>query len=169
MYEVAFAQGLADGGCNGVATVPVERFTDLRQFAMRVLGPGAVVFPGPSRLDHLRTALQLQASGLTEPRRVFTQTGWRVVAGQAVFLHAGGAIGAAGAAADVEVALSETLSLLALPPPPEGDDLCNAVQASLSLLEVAPGPVMAALLGPTEPHCPSRLTSHYIWPDRQEP
>jgi hypothetical protein len=71
-------------------------------------------------------------------RTVYAHLGWREVAGQWVYLHAGGAIGATGLQADVEVRVAEALRRFRLPPPPSGAPLQAAVRASLATLQVAP-------------------------------
>src|SRR5262249_53219495 len=77
-------------------------------------------------------------------------TGWRQVDGLAVYLHGGGGVGAQGQVAGVETRLNGGLSF-ALPDPPEGEELRDAVRASLSLLDVAPVKVAAALLAMVYP------------------
>jgi hypothetical protein len=63
------------------------------------------------------------------------------------YLHAGGAIGAAGTVADVDVALRGAASRIQLPDPPAGDELRAAVRACLSLLDIAPDRITAPLFG----------------------
>ena len=63
------------------------------------------------------------------------------------YLHAGGAIGASGAIADVDVALHGAASRILLPDPPSGDDLREAVRACLSLLDLAPDHLTVPLFG----------------------
>jgi hypothetical protein len=104
------------------------------------LGPEAVVHAGFGVKDHTRAAIQL-LSGPAPERRVFTHTGWRKIDGVWCYLHAGGAIGPAGAAQSVSVELPEELRLFSLPAPPDGDRLVQAVRASLRVLELAPDSV----------------------------
>src|SRR5262249_50565693 len=121
------------------------------------LGAEALVFPGFSTRDHARAAIQM-LSGEVPRRQVFTHTGWRKADEQMVYLHAGGAIGADGVVATVEVALPAPLAGYALPPPPTGEILQRCIQMSLGLLFLAPAritvPLYAAiwraLLGTTD-------------------
>ena len=62
-------------------------------------------------------------------------------------VHAGGAIGPDGPATQVEIQLGNGLERLRLPEPPSGARLIAAIQASLAVLEVAPLPISAAVLG----------------------
>jgi hypothetical protein len=114
---------------------PVERW-----------GTRAVVLAGASTADHLRCALQL-LSGDVPRRTVYAHTGWRAVGGRCVYLHAGGALGADGPAADIAVSLPDALAGYALPDPPEGRALADAIRASLRVLDLAPDRVTVPLLG----------------------
>jgi hypothetical protein len=111
-------------------------------------GVGAIVQAGQSTKDHLRAAIQELSRDYVR-RTIYTHTGWRQVEGRWLFLHADGAIGADGPVPDVYVALPGALSRFALPDPPEGEDLVQAIQASLRLLTLAPDtvsiPVYAAI------------------------
>jgi hypothetical protein len=142
-YSVTFAQGER----RREVEIPLERFLDLRPFAMRALGPTASVGVGHAKAEHLRAALQLSAE--VEEHTIFTQTGWREVRGRPVYLHAGGAIGAEGRLLEVDVELGPPLRLFALPDVGTGRTLRDAVRASLNLVDLAPRPVMTALLGAT--------------------
>lgn len=108
-------------------------------WATEHLGAEAIVYPGFGAKDHARAAVQF-LSGTVPERSVFTHTGWRRVAGEWVYLHAGGAIGADDAVEGVEVALPGPLAQFMLPEPPSGDALKQAIRASLGFLKVAPGP-----------------------------
>jgi hypothetical protein len=103
-------------------------------------------------------ALQL-LSGDVPRRMVYGHVGWRKIGGDWLYLHAGGAIGADGPAAGVEVSLPDPLAGFRLPDPPTGAELAAAVRASLALLrELAPDrvafPLLAAVyravLGPAD-------------------
>lgn len=83
----------------------------------------------------------------TTPSLGFAHLGWEEVNGEPVYITAGACIGTAGGRTDIEVAVSGALTGYALPTPPEGDALREAVRASLSLLELAPLTVTAPLLG----------------------
>jgi hypothetical protein len=113
--------------------IPSERFAGL-SWVIEHMGSRAIVQPGQTIKDHLRTAIQrLSEDELTE-REVYRHTGWRCIAGAPVYLHAGGALGAAGEVSGIEVALEPPLDLYRLPAPPVGQALTDAVTGCLSLL-----------------------------------
>jgi hypothetical protein len=91
-------------------------------------GAGAIVHPGAHTRDHVCAAVQT----MSEPTqaRVYAHLGWREHAGELVYLHAGGAIGAS----DAEVAIDDKLSRYTFPETP--GDVSGAVLASLSLLNI---------------------------------
>jgi hypothetical protein len=112
--------------------------------------------------DHARAAIQLLSGAAIPERVVFRHLGWRELPSGWAYLHAGGAIGPDGpdgpVADGMETRLDEALARYILPEPPDGDELREAVRASLRLLEVAPDhlsvPVLAAayraVLGDTD-------------------
>jgi hypothetical protein len=115
--------------------VPADRFESL-DWVLPNLGPRALVHPGPGVKDLARAAIQLfSTDAATET--VYTHTGWREHGGEQVYLHSGGAIGAGGPVSGVRVDLGGPLERYRLPEPPDGDDLCAAVRASLDLLGAA--------------------------------
>lgn len=124
--------------------IPASKFASLT-WVLELLGPKAVIAPGQAPRDHLRAAIQLLSPDPLE-RRVFTYTGWRVVGGRWLFLHAGGALGPEGPVPGVEVELPDELRLLNLPEPPRGEALAQAVRAVLHLLDLAPPRIMAPLV-----------------------
>ena len=105
----------------------------------------AIVEPGFGAKDALRAAIQHFSVPIPR-RRVFRHTGWRRIDGRWLYLHAGGAIGAAGPVAGVETALEKDLAGFRLPDPPAGARLRESVEAALKVLEVAPPPVAWTLL-----------------------
>ncbi|HUY32008.1 MAG TPA: DUF927 domain-containing protein [Pirellulales bacterium] len=115
------------------------------QWPVNAWGTHAVVYAGRATQDHLRAALQL-LSGDAPRRIVYGHTGWREVEGRWCYLHASGAIGPDGPAAGVSVGLSDTLARYALPAPPTGAALVEAVRASLRLSDVAPPRIVFPLL-----------------------
>jgi hypothetical protein len=110
------------------------------------LGANAVTYAGIGVRDHARVAIQL-LSGEVPERMVYTHLGWREIAGEWVYLHAGGAIGPV--EEGVETRLEGALARYVLPDPPTGVALQAAVRASLRLLEVAPDRVSVPLLAAT--------------------
>ena len=97
------------------------------------LGAQAVVYAGQGTADHARTAIQLLSRNQTT-RTVFAHTGWRDIQGVSVYLHSGGAIGAEGAVAGVEVELPPELVHFKLELPV---DPISAIRASLQIIGIA--------------------------------
>lgn len=96
-------------------------------------GGRATIEPSRGVKDTLRHAIQLLSADSIESRHTYTHTGWRVIDGERVYLHAGGAIGLDG----VTVELPENLKLYHL----HTDNAINpvaAMQESIKLLSVAP-------------------------------
>jgi hypothetical protein len=143
--ELVIAGTLHNGMPLPVARVPLTRFTAIN-WVVEEWGTRAVVGAGMGTKDRLREAIQLLSPDVVN-RREYAHSGWRRVNEQWVYLHAGGAIGETGIVDGVEVRLSGSLARLILPAPPEGDDLIAAVQTSLAVLDVAPDPITATLLG----------------------
>ena len=94
----------------------------------------AVVYAGQGTRDHLRAAIELLSPNRAR-RTVYLHSGWRKVGESWHYLHGGGAIGADGPAAGIEVSLPDPLVGFLLPTPPEGEPLVAAVRASLELLD----------------------------------
>jgi hypothetical protein len=151
---------LADGRPLPRGEVPAERFPWMR-WPVELWGTRAVVHAGAGVADHARCAIQILSGDV--PRRVtYGHTGWRRIGAEWVYLHAGGAIGAAGSVDGVSVLLPEPLANFLLPTPPEGIELQDAVRSSLRLLDLgsdrATFPLLAAayraVLGNTDftPH-----------------
>ena len=92
--------------------------------------------PGRGVKDTLRHAIQWLSAATIETHHTYTHTGWRIINGQRVFLHAGGAIGLDG----VTVDLPGNLKLYHLPTDQEIDPVA-AMQESIKLLAVAPAHV----------------------------
>jgi hypothetical protein len=109
------------------------------------VGTKAVVHVGLSMREHLHNAIQLLSDGV-QLRSVYAHTGWRHIDGQAVYLHAGGGLGPQGMVPDTQTRLEGGPGRFALPDPPDGDELRQAVRTSLALFEVAPDKVAVALL-----------------------
>jgi hypothetical protein len=141
----ALEGNLANGPALPRTEVPAADFAGMA-WVVPSWGTRAVVYAGMGIRDHLRAAIQV-ISGDVPQRIVFEHTGWREVEDQWVFLHAGGGIGAQGAVPAVEVQLPDGLSLYHLPDPPSGEQLREAVLASVRVLDLAPHAVTAPLLG----------------------
>jgi hypothetical protein len=110
---------------------------------------GTIVNAGNGVKDHLRAAIQT-LSGDIPQRDIFSHLGWRKICNDWVYLHRGGAIGEDGLVDGIEVSFGDTRSALnsyCLPEPPEGDDLREAIKASIGLIDLAPDSVTIPLLG----------------------
>ena len=127
-----------------VFSVAARNFDSL-SWVSTELGPGAIVGAGAGKKDHTRVAIQ-QFSKEAASRTVYTHLGWVKIAERWVYLHAGGAIGAAGTEAGVEVEVDAALQAFTLPSPPTGRDAITAVTSSLRLFDIAPTAVAATLL-----------------------
>ena len=94
------------GGHKIAFTIPATEFARMG-WVLGKLGPEAIVYPGQTQ--HARAAVQALSHGIRR-EQVYVHTGWRKLGGQWVYLHAGGAIGATGPAAGVQVQLPEQLA-----------------------------------------------------------
>lgn len=109
-------------------------------------GTRPVVFAGLGVRDHVRAAIQL-ISGEVPRRIVYGHLGWRKINGVWLYLHCGGAIGANGPVAGVEVNLSSSqMQGYSLPLVPSREALRLAVKASLGLRTLAPPQITYSLL-----------------------
>ena len=127
--------------------VPPRRFSSLEWVSQ--WGSRPRIGAGMGTRDRAREAIQYH-SPTPERRRVFEHTGWRYLEGHGwVYLHAGGAIGAEGAIAGIDVALRGAASRILFPELLTGEALRDAVRASLSLIELAPDTITIPLLGAT--------------------
>ncbi len=125
--------------------LPADSF-HVMAWPIKYLGSGAVVEPGFGLRDRARAAIQ-ELSGEVSERTVYAHVGWRTIDGRHAYLHAGGALGAAGPIDGVEVSLGPPVDRYALPTPPAGVALAAAVRASLHVLDVAPDCVTVPSLG----------------------
>jgi hypothetical protein len=143
--ELEIAGELAGGIALPTITVPLARFPAM-DWPVRQWGTRAIVAAGVGAKDRLREAIQRLSPDVRQ-RRVYEHPGWRELPdAEWCFLHAGGAIGADGPVLGVDVALRGAAARIVLPEPPIGADLVIAVRASLSLLDLAPDAITAALL-----------------------
>jgi len=111
-------------------------------------GASAIIYAGSMTKDHLRTGIQVISRDVNRIVR-YSHFGWRQIDGDYVYLTAGSVIGASGAVDDVQVVVpDEKLRDFALPPPPSGVDLREAVLASLSCLELSPLDTSIAIVVP---------------------
>ena len=110
-------------------------------------GVQAVIRPGSSIRDDLRTAIQLQSKPTI--RNIYKHIGWETIDGEKAYVHAGGAITAKGNDPSVEVRLPNELSLYNLA---SDADTKEAIRATLRLHEITmpeiTWPIMSAMLTP---------------------
>jgi hypothetical protein len=83
--------------------IPSAQFNSMNWVTDK-LGAGAIIAAGYGSKDRAREAMQQLSTNISS-RKVFTHTGWRQVANDWVYLHAGGAIGADGRVDDIAVEL----------------------------------------------------------------
>ncbi len=152
------------GGRKTTFAVPATHFAGLAWITPN-LGAKAVVYAGTAKKDHARTAIQL-LSPEPQLRIEYAHTGWREIDDRWVYLHAGGAIHADGLDTSIFVSLNGALSGIDLPEPPKDNDLIEAVQASLRILDLGPDeiviPVLAAVFRAVLGHCD--LSIHLVGP-----
>lgn len=132
--------GKLDGG-QGLPEITIKAGEfEAMGWVMRDWGGRVSIEPGRGSKDKLRHAIQTLSMDTMDFRRVYTHTGWRVLDGERVFLHAGGAVGSEG----VQVELPPNLANYQLP----GTDNAGAVDAmreSIKLLDLAPARVSMPL------------------------
>jgi hypothetical protein len=126
-------------------TIPASEFVNMNWVIER-LGATAITFP--NQREYARTAIQSLSLTAAE-KCIYTHTGWRNVDGRWVYLHAGGAISAAGSLSDVNVRLLGALSRYELLPSTSQSALKDAVKASLRLVELGPPSISFPLLAAT--------------------
>jgi hypothetical protein len=111
------------------------------------LGARYRVSAGMGVKDRAREAIQCLSPDI-ERRRDYQHTGWREFSGLGwCYLHAGGAIGAEGAVAGVDVSLHGPAARILFPEPISDDELQEAFRAELALLDLAPDVITVPLLG----------------------
>ncbi len=126
-------------------TIPSSKFSAM-EWPIEQMGSGAITYP--NQKEYARTAIQ-SSSLEAEERRVYAHTGWRKIDGQWLYLHAGGAIGAAGDLQGIHVRLHGPLRRYELQLPKTKDALVSALQASVRVLELAPATISFPLRAAT--------------------
>ena len=134
--ETAFEIEAAQGTRVVTFNIPAARFGAMN-WPTEHLDAEAIVYPGTTVKDHARVAVQMLSPKPIPRRTIYTHTGWRKIGDGWAYLHAGGAIGASGKVAGVQVELPATLALYELPDPPQGDVLKAAIRATLARLYLA--------------------------------
>jgi hypothetical protein len=138
---------------HGRAPVDADKFSALG-WVDEVMGAKAVVTPGATLRGHLAAAIK----HLSRPikRTIYAHFGWRRIGDRWLYLHCDGAIGADGPVEGIEVQPGNaSLRAYSLP---AVRDVKAAIQASLSLVELAPAitwPLLAAVYrAPLGEWCP---------------
>jgi len=139
LFEVEVVQGER----RAAVKVSAERFASIA-WATEALGARAILAPGQSVRDHVRVAVQVLSPDIKE-RRVYTHLGWRKINDAWKYLHVGGAIGIDGVVTGVEVHIPDALQRYVFPDPPSGQELIDTIHASLRVLTVAPGSIIAPI------------------------
>ena len=108
-------------------------------WAAKLWKSGCCLEPGNGIKDALRAAIQTISNkdGDIERRTLFTQTGWRRIAGQWVYLHGGGGLGATGPVAGIETDLGEFARYTLPDPSKTTKERHTAAQASSGYLTLA--------------------------------
>jgi hypothetical protein len=125
--------------------IPSADFSNLN-WVVREIGPQAIIYPGFSKKEHARTAIQVLSNNLVT-NRVFTHIGWRKIDTKWVYLHSGGGIDADGLHTNINVEPEgDRLKDYDLPKPPLEDELNNAIECTLRLIDLAPAKIIFPLL-----------------------
>jgi hypothetical protein len=143
-YHLVLTGQLASGPPLPRAEVPASEFAGMG-WVLPTWGSRAVVNAGQGAKDHLRAAIQSLSA--PERRTVYQHSGWRQVGGEWVYLHGGGCVCRKCQVSGVVVELPGALQQMTLPQPPTGQDLADAIRASLALLDLAPLRITAPVLG----------------------
>lgn len=137
---------------------------DLRGSWLQLLGSRACIAAGKGHADALRHAVDLLSKATPQERCNFI--GWVKRDGRWIYLHAGGAIGEAGAVEGMTATPAAPVDRFALPVPPVGEELARAVRALDALLSMEPAHVMVPMVALAF-HAPlggSRLAVHVYGP-----
>ena len=126
-------------------SVEAQKFP-LMHWPIEQLGAGAILEPGQGTKDRIRHAIQTLSDDIVT-RVAYGHLGWQEIDGENFYLHAGGAIGAKGSSAEVEVAVSEPLRAFVLPDPPDGESRIRAIRATLSLVDLVKAEIAYVLIG----------------------
>lgn len=124
-------------------TIPADKFASLN-WVMSEWGVAAVILPGQSVKDALRTCIQLRSE--PEITTIYTHTGWSEIKGKPHYLHAGGAINAKGNVKGIRVQLPPDLSRYHLD---ASKDPRKAVAASLDFVKMGNPKILWPMLAAT--------------------
>jgi hypothetical protein len=128
------------------AAIPASDFAEMAWVPAK-LGSKFSICSGRGTKDMLREAIQLVSHdpGTVQYAEVYTALGWHQIAGQQVYLHAGGGIGAGGPVA-VEIDMERSPLARYRLPAPDRAQLGTAVERVLCAYETLGGGPVAAVL-----------------------
>jgi hypothetical protein len=127
-------------------TIPVGAFAAMN-WPIEHIGVEAVIEPGLGTKEKARAAIQY-LSGPVPQHHTYAHTGWRKFDEYGwCYLHPGGAIGAEGPIATMDVSMPGALAHYRLPMAWTPEELKAAMRASLQILDVAPDRITVLLLG----------------------
>jgi hypothetical protein len=141
--HMQIAGGLDTGERFPQVRVCAEDFASMA-WTLSQWGARAIITAGQSAKDKIREAIQVFSKD-AETTTVYTYTGWSKIDGKRVYLTTSGAVGLPDSQITVE--LDGKKQCYAIPTRLEGVNLCEAVKASLRLLELAPARVVYPLYG----------------------
>jgi len=113
--------------------VTTEEFTAM-SWVMRNWGSSAIIYPGQGIKDDLRAQIQLHSK--PKSKTVYRHIGWTEIGGKPAYLHAGGAISAAGNNPKITVDLPPELQKYDLTPSQQSAQ--KAIAATLELVRLTP-------------------------------
>ena len=143
--QYTVAGWLATGEPLRVIDVPAEEFPEMK-WIHRYWGARPILYAPRGKYYQVARAMQETSLDDMGRDRVFTHTGWTVINGVRGYLTRSGMITAKGFDGSVRVDLGENnLRYYDLPKPPAGDELAEAVKASLGFLDIGPLRVTAPL------------------------
>lgn len=122
-------------GREAVVLLPAQKFAAMN-WPTELLGGRYILTPGQKMKEHARAGIQT-VSGYIRRDEVYVHTGWRKVADDWLYLHAGGALGEAGPVAGIQTDLGQ-LDAFRLPDPLNGADLTRAVKETLTFFSLLP-------------------------------
>ena len=143
--QYTIAGWLATGEPLRIIDVSAEEFPEMK-WTHRYWGARPILYVPRGKYYLVARAIQETSLDEMGRDRVFTHTGWTAINGTRGYLTRSGMITDKGFDRSVRVDLGENnLRFYDLPQPPSGDDLAEAVKASLGFLDIGPLRVTAPL------------------------
>lgn len=105
---------------------------------IKLIGRKAIPVVGPFIREHIRSAIQ-ELSENVKSETIYTHTGFRVIGGENVFLHSGGALGASGNNENIKVDLMMSqLSAYCLEHEGNQEQIKLSIRSMIETIKVAP-------------------------------